>query len=153
MKILFVCLGNICRSPMAEGIFRDKSSALDLEIDFDSCGTGDWHVGEEPDERAQACIQKNGSEISDLRGRQFRKSDFEEFDRIYTMDESNHRNVLKLTDNAAHKAKVKMILNETHPGTNMSVPDPYFGGENGFDGVYQMLSDAADTVLDKIEHE
>ena len=76
---------------------------------------------------AQACIRKNGSEISDLRGRQFEQSDFEDFDRIYTMDESNHKNVLKLTDNPQHKSKVKMLLNETHPGSNMSVPDPYFG--------------------------
>lgn len=150
MKILFVCLGNICRSPMAEGIFRDKATSLGLNIEFDSCGTGDWHVGEEPDARAQACIRKNGSDISDLRGRQFQKSDFEYFDRIYTMDESNHKNVLKLTDNPIHKSKVKMLLNETHPGSNMSVPDPYFGGDSGFDGVYTMLSDAADKVLNEI---
>ncbi|MDC1221814.1 low molecular weight phosphotyrosine protein phosphatase [Salibacteraceae bacterium] len=150
MKILFVCLGNICRSPMAEGIFRDKAKLLGLDIDFDSCGTGDWHVGDEPDERAQACIKKNGSDISDLRGRQFRQSDFNDFDRIYTMDESNHGNILKLTDSQSSKDKVKMILNETHPGSNMSVPDPYFGGDSGFDGVYQMLSEAADKVLSEI---
>lgn len=150
MKILFVCLGNICRSPMAEGIFRDMATSLGLEMDFDSCGTGDWHVGEAPDERAQACIRKNGSDISDLRGRQFTQSDFEDFDRIYTMDESNHKNVLKLTDNPQHKSKVKMLLNEIHPGSNRSVPDPYFGGESGFDGVYQMLSQAADKVLTEI---
>jgi protein-tyrosine phosphatase len=150
MKILFVCLGNICRSPMAEGIFRDKAKLLGLYIDFDSCGTGDWHVGDEPDERAQACVKKNGSDISDLRGRQFRQSDFNDFDRIYTMDESNHGNILKLTDSQSSKDKVKMILNETHPGSNMSVPDPYFGGDSGFDGVYQMLSEAADKVLSEI---
>lgn len=147
MKILFVCLGNICRSPMAEGIFRDKAKSLGLDVSFDSCGTGDWHVGDEPDERAQACIRKNGGDISDLRGRQFRKSDFNSFDRIFTMDESNHTNILKLADSQVHRDKVKMILNETHPGSNMSVPDPYFGGESGFDGVYQMLSDAAEKVL------
>ncbi|MBT5715344.1 MAG: low molecular weight phosphotyrosine protein phosphatase, partial [Opitutae bacterium] len=79
-----------------------------------------------------------------------RQSDFNDFDRIYTMDESNHGNILKLTDSQSSKDKVKMILNETHPGSNMSVPDPYFGGDSGFDGVYQMLSEAADKVLSEI---
>ncbi len=150
MKILFVCLGNICRSPMAEGIFRDKAKSLGLDIDFDSCGTGDWHVGDEPDERAQACIRKNGSDISDLRGRQFRESDFNDFDCIYTMDDTNHSNILKLSESQYSKEKVRMILNETYPGSNMSVPDPYFGGDSGFDRVYQILSEAADKVLSEI---
>ena len=153
MKILFVCLGNICRSPMAEGIFRDRAKALELDVQFDSCGTGDWHVGEEPDQRAQACIRKNGGDISDLRGRQFRKSDFDSFDRIYTMDETNHANILKLAKNQKQKSKVKMLLNETHPGSNMSVPDPYFGGESGFDGVFDLLSTAAEKVLESFKHE
>ena len=149
-KILFVCLGNICRSPMAEGVFREKAQELGLNIEFDSCGIGDWHVGEMPDERAQACMKRHGSDISDLRGRQFIPSDFESFDVIYTMDESNHENVLKLDTDLMHTSKVVMLLNEVAPGANESVPDPYFGGDRGFDSVHAMISSAADNVLNRM---
>ena len=138
---------------MAEGVFRDKAQELGLDIEFDSCGTGDWHVGDEPDRRAQECMKRHGSDISDLRGRQFGPSDFESFDLIFTMDESNHENVMKLDTNNEYSSKVKMLLNEVNHGSNDSVPDPYFGGDQGFDAVHAMISVAADNVLKRIRHE
>lgn len=152
-KILFVCLGNICRSPMAEGIFRDKAETLGLTIEFDSCGTGSWHVGESPDKRAQSCMVDMGSDISDLRARQFSVEDFKRFDRIYVMDESNLNDVLALAETDEDRGKVEMVLNSIYPGKDASVPDPYFGGDRGFVQVFDMLSASAEKILGEISNE
>lgn len=150
MKILMVCLGNICRSPMAEGIMRDKAAAAEIEIETDSAGTGDYHIGESPDHRAVAAMKKRGHDITDLRARQFQVQDFDDFDLIYAMDASNYGNILSLARNDNDRGKLKLILNESQPNRDMEVPDPYFGGDEGFDRVYKMLDAACDAALKRI---
>mgnify|MGYP006282781821 CR=1 FL=1 len=148
-----VCLGNICRSPMAEGIVRDRIDELDLEIELDSAGTGDWHVGEAPDKRARANMKQNGHDISDLRARQFTSEDFNAFDRIFVMDRSNYDNVVSLAANDDDKAKVDLFLNLASPGSDAEVPDPYFGGESGFQHVYELLTEATDRLMEEMANE
>lgn len=150
MKILMVCLGNICRSPLAEGILRDKVQGSDIVVD--SAGTAAYHVDEAPDPRSIQIGRKRGINISDLRGRQFIASDFDDFDLIYVMDESNYQNVIRLARNDEDKAKVELILNELTPSSNASVPDPYYGGDMGFENVYNMLDEATNAILKKINH-
>ena len=150
MKILFVCLGNICRSPMAEGIFRTMAEEMSIRVETDSCGTGDWHVGEAPDKRARACMKAHHDDISDLRARQFRTSDFDEFDRIFVMDRSNYQNVAALAENETQKKKVELFLNLTYPDEHREVPDPYFGGDEGFEQVYRMLAKSSEVLLNQI---
>lgn len=148
MKILMVCLGNICRSPIAEGILRHKLRVMKNEdVMTDSAGTSNFHVGEAPDVRMRMTAVKNGMDISDLRARQFVESDFDEFDLIYVMDISNKRDILSLARNDADRAKVKLILDETYPGENREVPDPYFGGDEGFQQVFDLLDDATDQLI------
>ena len=151
MKILMVCLGNICRSPLADGILRYKVQQHNLDVIVDSAGTSSWHQGENPDQRATACAKKYGVDISKLVARQFSKNDFDEFDKIYVMDSSNYRDVLKLAADETDEQKVEMILNVVNPGKNKSVPDPYFGGEEGFDDVYKMLDEACEKIIKEIE--
>lgn len=148
MKILMVCLGNICRSPMAEGLLREKVKNMDVTVD--SAGTSAYHIDEAPDPRSIQTGRKYGINISDLRGRQFTTDDFDNFDKIYIMDESNYNNVVALARNEADKAKVDFILNEINPNSNKSVPDPYFGGDKGFDDMYTMLDKATDSIVEKI---
>ncbi|AUP77848.1 low molecular weight protein-tyrosine-phosphatase [Flavivirga eckloniae] len=143
-KILMVCLGNICRSPLAEGILRSKLSDDSFEID--SAGTASYHIGSSPDSRSVAVARKYGLNISNLRGRQFKTSDFDSFDLIYVMDESNFNNVISLARNDEDAAKVKFILNEIYPNQNYDVPDPYYGGDDGFENVYKMLDEACDQI-------
>ena len=150
MKILMVCLGNICRSPMADGIMRSKVEQYGLEVEIDSAGTSDYHIGEGPDERATANMAQNGLDISMLRARQFEVSDYDSFDLIYVMDESNYKNVIALARNEEDKKKVDLFMNLSHPGENINVPDPYFGGEAGFQHVYEMLSQSAEILIQKI---
>lgn len=148
MKILMVCLGNICRSPIAEGILRHKLRVMKNEdIQTDSAGTSNFHVGEQPDARMRMTAVKNGMDISDLRARQFVQSDFDEFDLIYVMDNANKMDILKLARNEADRAKVKLILDEIYPGENREVPDPYYGGDEGFQEVFDMLDDATDQLI------
>ncbi|MFQ6602079.1 low molecular weight protein-tyrosine-phosphatase [Flavobacterium sp. C3NV] len=147
VKILMVCLGNICRSPLAEGILASK---LPKNFIVDSAGTGSWHVGHSPDKRSIAVAQKNGLCIDGQKGRQFKTADFEEFDYIYVMDSSNYRDVIQLAKTPEHKNKVHLILNELFPDENVDVPDPYYGAANGFDSVYQMLDEAAEIIATKL---
>jgi len=148
VKILMVCLGNICRSPLAEGILASKLPNENFIVD--SAGTGSWHVGHSPDKRSIAVAQKNGLCIDGQKGRQFQASDFDEFDYIYVMDNSNYRDVLHLAKTPEHKNKVQLILNELFPDENVDVPDPYFGVSNGFDNVYQMLDEVTDIISKKL---
>ncbi|MBP2284389.1 protein-tyrosine phosphatase [Flavobacterium sp. CG_23.5] len=148
IKILMVCLGNICRSPLAEGILASKLPKNKFTVD--SAGTGSWHIGHAPDERSIAVAKKNRVFISHQKGRQFSKSDFDSFDYIYVMDHTNYQDVLELAENNEQKDKVKLILNELFPNENVDVPDPYFGLPNGFQIVYNMLDEACDVIAKKL---
>lgn len=143
-----VCLGNICRSPLAEGILASKLPKDKFKID--SAGTGSWHIGKQPDQRSIATAKKNGLDISDQRARQFKTSDFDKFDHIFVMDNSNYNDVIALVRTEEQKAKVDLILNALFPGENVDVPDPYYGSQFGFDSVYQMLDEACDNLAQKL---
>lgn len=145
-KILMVCLGNICRSPLAEGIMLKLIIENNLNMRVDSAGTSNYHVDEEPDKRTIANAAKHNVDLKPLRARQFKESDFDKFDRIYVMDKSNLANIMALAKNNAHKAKVDLLLNASHPGENNEVPDPYFGGEQGFEDVFNMVYKACQHV-------
>lgn len=151
MKVLMVCLGNICRSPMADGLLRKKVKDNELNVTVDSAGTANYHVGKKPDERMIATARKFGVNLEELRARQFSSTDFDEFDLIYAMDKSNYRNIVSLARNENDKKKVQLILNELYPGQDLEVPDPYYGGEQGFVDVYKMLDDATDLILNKLK--
>tara|TARA_R110000787_G_scaffold210882_6_gene320633 strand:- start:5439 stop:5888 length:450 start_codon:yes stop_codon:yes gene_type:complete len=147
-KILMVCLGNICRSPLAEGIMQSK---VDKEHVFvDSAGTAAYHIGKLPDHRSIDVAKKYGIDLINQRARKFTEKDFAKFDIIYAMDEHNYQNILSLAKNKIEAKKVKMILNEITPQQNLSVPDPYYGGDDGFENVYQMLNEACDNIAKRI---
>ncbi len=153
MKALMICLGNICRSPMAEGVVRYLATERGLDIQLDSCGTNGFHDGESPDRRAMLNLKEKGIDISDLRSRKFRIDDFQNFDILFTMDLSNRDDILKLAQTDEDRKKVKLFLNEAHPGENLPVPDPYYGGDEGFESVYKLINEAATAFLNKIDHE
>lgn len=143
-KILMVCLGNICRSPLAEGILQSK---LDNNLFVvDSAGTSSYHIGNKPDSRSIAIAKKKGIDITQQQARQFVKQDFLDFDIIYAMDNSNYNNIIALAENDKQKSKVNLILNESYPEQNLDVPDPYYGGDKGFENVFNMLDDACNKI-------
>lgn len=142
MKILMVCLGNICRSPLAEGILRSK---LNDKFTIDSAGTSPWHIGKSPDKRSVSVAKKYGIDISTQRARQFSEADFDKFDLIFVMDESNYSDVLAHAKNDDERKKVRLILE------NRDVPDPYFGEDDGFEEVYRLLEEAADKIAQELE--
>ncbi|NOR86730.1 MAG: low molecular weight phosphotyrosine protein phosphatase [Bacteroidales bacterium] len=146
-----VCLGNICRSPMAEGIMQSKIEEYGLNAIVDSCGTANYHVGDSPDNRAQQTLLRHDTDISQLHGRQFSIEDFDNFDLIFTMDESNYQNILKLARNKEDQNKVEMIMNKAYPGENIPVPDPYYGGAQGFEDTFQMLDLACEKISKEIQ--
>jgi len=148
VKILMVCLGNICRSPLAEGLLASKLPKDKFIVD--SAGTGNYHVGKQPDQRSILTAQKNGLDITNQKGRQFSSNDFDYFDYIFVMDSSNYDDVISLAKSEAHKNKVEMILNHLFPRENVDVPDPYYGLQNGFDMVYEMLDEACDILAKKL---
>ncbi len=152
-KILMVCLGNICRSPVAEEIMRAKATHHNIPLQVDSAGTGGYHIGEAPDARSIRNAKKNGLDISNLRARKISVHDFEHFDWIYTMDESNYQDVCALAPSSQNKAKVKLILSEVKNNTIQSVPDPYFGGEQGFQIVFDLLNEACEAIIIKIKQQ
>lgn len=148
-----VCLGNICRSPMAEGIFKNKVEENQLIVEVDSAGTSDYHIGEAPDTRAIYKSREYDIDISKLKGRQLVKDDFDYYDKIFVMDTSNYQNALALTTVPKHHEKLDLFLNLSYPGENRSVPDPYFGGEEGFEQVYQLLDNASEVLIQQIKDE
>lgn len=144
-----VCLGNICRSPLADGLLREKVKQLNLDVIVDSAGTSNHHVGQAPDSRMRSTSRLMGVNIDDLHARQFTKSDFKNFDLIFVMDKSNYANVISLTNSVEEKSKVHLILNELHPNQDLEVPDPYFGGNQGFKEVYNLLDEATNALIEK----
>ncbi len=144
-----VCLGNICRSPLAEGILKSKLPEDSFFVD--SAGTSNYHIGEKPDKRSIAIARDYGIDINNQRGRQFTTIDFDRFDYIYAMDNSNYKNIIRLARNNQDKNKVKLILNESVPGENLDVPDPYYGGDAGFNNVYIMLDEACNIIANKLK--
>lgn len=148
VKILMVCLGNICRSPLAEGILASKLPKNKFTVD--SAGTGSWHIGRKPDERSIVTAKKNKIDISHQKGRQFAIRDFETFDYIYVMDNSNYNDIIHLAKTPEQRNKVQLILNELFPDENVDVPDPYYGLANGFDHVYEMLDQACELIAKKL---
>jgi protein-tyrosine phosphatase len=144
-----VCLGNICRSPLAHGILQHKVDNLGLSAEIDSAGTNGFHNGEYPDSRSMEIALTKGIDISYQRSRQITRQDIERFDLIYVMDSSNYNNVLDMTRSAEEANKVLMIMNEVEPGRNVNVPDPYYGGSDGFKNVYDMLDLATDKIIEK----
>ncbi len=144
-----ICLGNICRSPLAEGILKSKLDPKHYQID--SCGTSNYHIGSKPDKRSIQIAQKHNIDISSQKAAQFKNSDFDTYDYIYVMDNANYKDIIKLTQNPVHKNKVNQILNELHLDSNLDVPDPYYGGEQGFQEVYEMLDKACENIATKLK--
>ncbi len=146
MKVLFVCLGNICRSPLAQGILEVRAREQGLDWQVDSAGTGSWHVGERPDPRSIDIARKYGIDITQQRARQFSPNDFDRFDLILAMDLQNKRDILRLATSKDHQAKVRLALDFLHPGADVSVPDPYWN-DDGFDFVYKQLNDSITKLI------
>ena len=146
-----VCLGNICRSPLAEGILQDKINKAKLHWTVDSAGTAGYHVGESPHHLSQKVARMNGLDISQQKGRKFHKEDILHFDMIYVMDNSNYEDVKRTCGNLWDSSKVDLLLNELYPGKNQDVPDPWYGGEDGFHVVFEMLDRACEKVINKYQ--
>lgn len=152
-KVLFVCLGNICRSAMAQGVLEHKSKEGGLNIIIDSAGTSNYHIGEAPDKRMQKKALEYHIDISNQRARQFTSSDFDYFDYIFAMDSSNLSNIIKLARNEQDKGKTKLFLDYSYPNQHKNVPDPYYGGEEGFEEVYQLLDEACNIFIKTLTNE
>lgn len=150
MKILFVCLGNICRSPLAMGIMRDKARKKGLQVEVDSAGFEHFHVGDGADPRSVQIAARHGIDITDHIARRFRVSDFDRFDRIYVMDAYNYQDVIEAARNESDRQKVDYILNVIKPGLDEPVPDPYYGGRDGFDKVFRMLDESCEILAEEI---
>ena len=142
-----VCLGNICRSPLAQGILEHKLREKGLDWIVDSVGTGGGHIGMRPDDRSMQIALKHGIDISEQEARRISYRDIVEFDLIYCMDAANYVNVRDMCHTLEEEAKVKLIMDESDPGKKMEVPDPYYGGSSGFDKIYQLLDRACDAVI------
>lgn len=149
-KILMVCLGNICRSPLAEGVLKSKINRNKVLVD--SAGTAAWHSGKLPDTRSIAVAKKHGIDLTDQKARIFSPEDFDRFDYIYVMDQNNYKDVCRLAPNDKAIEKVQLILNEIYPDQNLEVPDPYYGGDHGFEDVFKMLDEACERIKEKIEN-
>jgi protein-tyrosine phosphatase len=144
-RVLFVCLGNICRSPTAEGVMRHllRERGLEDRVEVDSAGTGAWHVGEPPDARSAAAARQRGIALEGA-ARQVRPSDFADWDLLVAMDRSNLRDLLAIAPDAQARAKVRLLLDDA------DVPDPYYGGERGFDDVLDLVTEACERLADEI---
>lgn len=145
-----VCLGNICRSPLAEGILKSKLPSDQFLVD--SAGTSGYHINEKPDPRSIEVARKYGIDITDQRSRKFSVEDFEAFDYIYTMDNSNYFNVVQLAQNENQESKVIRILDIIYPNQEIEVPDPYYGGDQGFENVFKMLDEACDLIAKQLDN-
>lgn len=148
MRILMVCLGNICRSPLAEGVLRHKAQQKGLNWHIESAGTGAWHVGQAPDPRSQKVALLHGIDISKQKAQQFSPYHLETFDKIYAMDSSNYQDIIRHAKNEIEKNKVELLMNNSEPGKNKAVPDPYYD-DNLYEVVYQMIDEACEEIVRK----
>lgn len=150
VSVLFVCMGNICRSPLAEGIFRHclSEAGLDAQVAVDSAGTGNWHSGDAPDPRSVETAAGHGIDISMQRARQVEPRDYDRFDLIFAMDRSNEATLKARAPSARHE-RIHLFLEHTM-GTRADIPDPYYGGEDGFGNVYQLLRDGCQVLLERL---
>ncbi len=151
MKVLMVCLGNICRSPMAEGVLRHLANVHGVSIEVDSAGTSNYHVGEAPDHRARATMARHGMDISDLRGRQLTRDDLDRFDAVLVMDKENLRHALALAATPRQARKVRLLMDHAPDHPLREVPDPYYGDNDGFEAVHAMLMEACNNLLNHVE--
>lgn len=149
MKVLMVCLGNICRSPLAQGILENQAKEKNVKIYVDSAGTAGYHVGSPPDIRAINIAKKYGIDITNQKARKFQLEDFDNFDIIYVMDQNNYNDLLNYNINAQQAKKIILIMNEVDANSNIAVPDPYYN--DGFENVYQMLLKTCQKIIKKIE--
>lgn len=151
MKILMVCLGNICRSPLAEGIMRDKIKKYNLDWEADSAGTGGWNIGASPHRLAQKIAKQHGINISGLQARAFVKEDIVRFDKIYVMDKENYIEVKRITENFWDASKVDFIMNLVYPNENREILDPWYANNDAaFEAVYQMVDKACENLITKM---
>jgi protein-tyrosine phosphatase len=151
MKILMVCLGNICRSPLAEGILRKRASEAELPWEIDSAGTASYHAGEPPHLQSQQIAQENSIDISTQQCRQFVAEDMLHFNRIYVMDGDNYREVKRISGSLWDESKVHWMLDDLYPGQHKPVPDPYFGSYRDFEKVYTLLNNACLQIIDNYQ--
>jgi protein-tyrosine phosphatase len=142
-----VCLGNICRSPLAEGILKSKTKNLEV----DSAGTAGYHIGKQPDIRSIDIAKKHDIDLTSQRARQFSTRDFDDFDKIYVMDNDNYSKIISLARSQEDMDKVDLILNEIYPKEYKSVPDPYYGGDEGFQNIYNLLETSCEVIAKKYE--
>jgi protein-tyrosine phosphatase len=149
MKILMVCLGNICRSPLAEGILQEKAFNAGLKWSVESAGTGAWHSGQPPHHLSQKVARMNGIDISRQRAQQFTASDFDVYDKIYALAADVLDEIKRIAGKKFNAAKADLLMNEIYPGKNMDVPDPYFGPESGYHEVYAMIGRSCDAIIEK----
>jgi protein-tyrosine phosphatase len=151
MRILFVCMGNICRSPSAEGVFRRvlAERAPQIEIEIDSAGTHDYHVGSPPDRRAIEAARRRGIDLSSLRARQISEADFERFDLILVMDDENLSELRKFASPSYHD-RIRLLMEFAPDALSRDVPDPYYGGASGFEEVLDLLEEASEGLIEEI---
>ena len=149
MRILMVCLGNICRSPLAEGILKDKVEKAGLDWFIDSAGTNGYHIGEAPHRLSQKVARLNGIDICQQKARHFVKEDFDRFDKIYAMADDVLDDIKRIAKNKFDPTKVDFLMNELFPGQNVSVPDPWYGPEPGYHQVYKLIDDACEAIIKK----
>ena len=149
MKILMVCLGNICRSPLAEGLLQDKAWKAGLKWSVESAGTNGYHIGEAPHPLSQKVARINGVDISKQRSRSFVAEDFHRFDKIYAMSDDVIDEMRRIAKKNFDEKKVALLLNELFPGQNVDVPDPWYGPEPGYHQVYKMINEACDAIIRK----
>ena len=149
MKILMVCLGNICRSPLAEGVLKHKAKAAGLNWQIDSAGTNGYHVGEAPHRLSQKVARLNGIDICEQRARRFVKEDFDRYDKIYAMADDVVDDIRRIAKDKFDPSKADLFLNELHPGKHLSVPDPWYGPEPGYHEVYKLINETCDAIIHK----
>ena len=149
MKILIVCLGDICRSPLAEGILQDKAFKAGLTWSIESAGTNSYHIGEPPHPLSQKVAKLNGIDISKQRARRFTANDFEVYDKIYALAKDVLDEMRRISKNKFDESKTDLLMNELYPGKNMDVPDPWYGPEPGYHEVYKMIDEVCDSIIEK----
>jgi protein-tyrosine phosphatase len=152
MRVLMVCLGNICRSPIAEGVLRHKAKQQGLHWEIASAGTESYHIGSAPHRFSQKVCKENGVDISMQRAREFSPVDLTRYDKVYAMSDDVYNEIARMSGRRADMSKVDLFMNESMPGSNVSVPDPYYGPEQGFTPVYEMIARNCDAIVEKYKN-